>query len=91
MGKKKGDAKGPDSSSDTKAPKPATHVNVRHILCEKHSKVRSMHSSKSYIAAAVPAHNARCKLGSLQHIWGRACNRSWRRSGGYRLASNSVR
>jgi NIMA-interacting peptidyl-prolyl cis-trans isomerase 4 len=39
MGKKKGDTKGADGGSDAKAPKPATHVNVRHILCEKHSKI----------------------------------------------------
>jgi hypothetical protein len=55
MGKKKGDTKGSDGGSDAKAPKPATHVNVRHILCEKHSKVRSMHSLTYCLAAAVSA------------------------------------
>ncbi|OJK02806.1 hypothetical protein ASPACDRAFT_40119 [Aspergillus aculeatus ATCC 16872] len=43
MGKNKGsggDKKGKDSSSggDKKGLKPATAINVRHILCEKHSK-----------------------------------------------------
>jgi hypothetical protein len=40
MGKKKRDASKSDDSGGAKAPKPATHVNVRHILCEKHSKVQ---------------------------------------------------
>jgi hypothetical protein len=66
MGKKKGDTKGSDGGSDAKAPKPATHVNVRHILCEKHSKVRvhafldslprcSSICSRSQMQAAKPA------------------------------------
>lgn len=69
MGKKKGDTKGSDGGSDAKGPKPATHVNVRHILCEKHSKVRSMHSLTYCLAAAVSAHDHRCNLQSLQHMW----------------------
>ncbi|PYH43257.1 peptidylprolyl isomerase [Aspergillus saccharolyticus JOP 1030-1] len=44
MGKNKGssggsgDKKGKDSGGDKKGLKPATSINVRHILCEKHSK-----------------------------------------------------
>ncbi|PYH79976.1 peptidyl-prolyl cis-trans isomerase pin4 [Aspergillus uvarum CBS 121591] len=43
MGKNKGssgggDKKGKDSGGDKKGLKPATAINVRHILCEKHSK-----------------------------------------------------
>lgn len=40
MGKNKGggSAKG-QAGGETKGPKPATHVNVRHILCQKHSKI----------------------------------------------------
>ncbi len=41
MAKKK--AGGPsksDTGGEAKGPKAATHVNVRHILCEKHSKAR---------------------------------------------------
>ena len=54
MGKKKGDTTGSDCGSDAKAPKPATHVNVRHILCEKHSKVRRpKRSPKAGISAAM--------------------------------------
>ncbi|RAH73485.1 peptidylprolyl isomerase, partial [Aspergillus aculeatinus CBS 121060] len=33
-----GDKKGKDSGGDKKGLKPATAINVRHILCEKHSK-----------------------------------------------------
>ncbi len=40
MAKKKAGAVKGDAGGEAKGPKPATHVKVRHILCEKHSKVR---------------------------------------------------
>lgn len=76
MGKNKGggSAKG-QAGGETKGPKPATHVNVRHILCEKHSKVQhvmvreaqSMRKTRSVSILSVQSLKPTCEMPLTMH------------------------